>query len=125
MSLRPHQRNLVVWGPSAGPAGRYGALRSTPPSRPRRIHRCIRTGVLLAVMGVMRAARSVQTRWRARKRHLELARELAAYSTPAERWDFEAILDRYPDDITYEMRDILASQAMAVYNKQIPGAGRY
>ena len=121
MSLRPHQRNLVVWGPSAGPGG----PRFTPPSRPQRIHRCIRTGGLLVVVGVLRPARSMQARWRARQRHLELARELAAYSTPAERWDFEAMLDRYPDDITYELRDILASQAMAVYNKQIPGAGRY
>jgi hypothetical protein len=81
--------------------------------------------VLLIVMVLMRPARSMQTGWRAHKRHLELARELAAYSTPAERYDFEAILDRYPDDITYELRDILASQAMAVSSKQIPGAGRY
>ena len=73
-------------------------------------------------MGVMRPARSMQARWRARQRHLELARELAAYSTPAERRDFEAILDRYPDDITYELRDILASQAMAVSGK--PDSGR-
>lgn len=35
------------------------------------------------------------------------------------------MLDRYPDDITYELRDILASQAMAACSKQIPGAGRY
>jgi hypothetical protein len=125
MSLRSHQRNLVVWGPSAGPAGGYGSPRFTPPSRPVRIHRCIRTGVLLIVMGLMRAARSIQTRWRVRKRHIELARELAAYSTPAQRCDFEAILDRYPDDITYELRDILASQAMAVCDKRIPGVGRY
>ncbi len=125
MSLRPHQRNLVVWGPSAGSVGGSGGPRLTPPSRPRRIHRCIRTGVLLIVMGLMRPARSMQARWRARQRHIELAREMAAYSTPAERRDFEAILDRYPDDITYELRDILASQAMAVSGSQIPGAGRY
>ena len=125
MSLRPHQRHLVVWGPPAAPAGRYGGPRFTPPSRPRRIHRCIRTGVLLVVMGGLRLARSMQACWRARQRHRELARELAAYSTPAERRDFEAILDRYPDDLTYELRDILASQAMAVSGHQIPGAGRY
>ena len=67
----------------------------------------------------------MQARWRARQRHIEPAREMAAYSTPAERRDFEAILDRYPDDITYELRDILASQAMAVSGSQIPGAGHY
>lgn len=125
MSLRPHRQNVVVWGPSAGPAGRYGTPQLTPPHRSRRIRRCIRTGALLTVMGLMRPARSVQTRWRAHQRHIELARELAAYSTPAQRRDFEAMLDRYPDDITYELRDILASQAMAVSIEQIPGVGRY
>jgi hypothetical protein len=60
-----------------------------------------------------------------RKRHLELERELAGYSTQAQRWDLEAALDRYPDDITYELRDILASQALAACHNGIPGAGRY
>jgi hypothetical protein len=60
-----------------------------------------------------------------RKRRSELERELAGYSTPAQRWDLEAILDRYPDDITYELRDILASQALAACQSGIPGAGRY
>ena len=44
----------------------------------------------------------------ARRRALE--RELAAYSTPAERRDLEAIFDRYPDNATRELRDILAGQ---------------
>lgn len=60
-----------------------------------------------------------------RKRRSELERELAAYSTPAQRCDLEATLDRYPDSVTYELRDILASQAMAVCNNGIPGAGRH
>ena len=60
----------------------------------------------------------------ARKRRSELERELAAYSTPAQRCDLEATLDRYPDGITYELRDILASQAMAACNNRLPGAGR-
>jgi hypothetical protein len=58
-----------------------------------------------------------------RQRRSQLERELAAYSTPAQRFDLEAILGRYPDDITLEMRDILARQAMAAYNNRIPGAG--
>jgi hypothetical protein len=60
-----------------------------------------------------------------RARHCELARELAAYSTPAQQWDLEATLDRYPDALTRELRDILASQHVAATNSQLPGAGRY
>lgn len=52
-----------------------------------------------------------------------LKRELATYTTPAQRYDLEATLDRYPDGITHEMRTILASQAMASHNNGIPGAG--
>jgi len=61
----------------------------------------------------------------ARKRRSELERELAAYSTPAQRCDVEAMLDRYPDNMTYELRVILARQAMAACNDRIPGAGGY
>jgi hypothetical protein len=59
-----------------------------------------------------------------RRRRSELERELAAYSTSAQRHDFEATLDRYPDSITCELREILASQAMAAGTNRIPGAGR-
>jgi hypothetical protein len=58
-----------------------------------------------------------------RERRAQLKRELAIYSTPSQRCDLEATLDRYPDDITYEIRDILASQAVASHNSGIPGAG--
>jgi hypothetical protein len=43
-----------------------------------------------------------------RKRRSELECELGGYSTPAQRRDLEATLDRYPDSITHEVRDILA-----------------
>jgi hypothetical protein len=168
MRLRAHRRNLVVWSPSAVPAGRYGPPRLTRPARTRRIHRFIRTGVLLMVIGLMRLARAARPRWRPllgggvltvagvmlrsgawsalllpgllfllsaplipaspdtdRKRRSALERELAEYSTPAQRCDLEATLDRYPDSVTYELRDILASQAMAAGNNGIPGAGRH
>src|SRR5690348_18411866 len=46
-----------------------------------------------------------------RKRHAELERELAAYSTPAQRCDLEAALDRYPDEVTYELRAILTKSS--------------
>jgi hypothetical protein len=60
-----------------------------------------------------------------RERRARLGRELAAFSTPAQRRDLEATLDRYPDGITGEIRDILTSQAMAAPNSGVPGAGRY
>jgi hypothetical protein len=46
-----------------------------------------------------------------RERLLTLERELADYSTPAQRRDLEATLDRYSDEDTRELRDILARQA--------------
>ncbi len=170
MRLRPHRRDPVVWSLSAGQAGQagwYGAPRFTPLARTRRIRRCIRTGALLTIIGLMRLARAVRARWQpllagvvltvagvtlrsgmgslvffpgvlfllsallnppsskaARKRRSELERELAAYSTPAQRRDLEATLDLYPDGITYEVRGILASQAIAACNNRIPGARR-
>jgi hypothetical protein len=57
-----------------------------------------------------------------RSQRAELERELAGYSTPAERADLEALLDGYPDGITHEIRDILAGQAMATRSRRIPGA---
>jgi hypothetical protein len=59
-----------------------------------------------------------------RRRHSELKRELAGYSTAAQRADFVAMLDRYPDDATYELRDILTHQAMPACSSRMPGAGR-
>jgi hypothetical protein len=56
-----------------------------------------------------------------RRRRAELGRQLAAYSTPAQRRDLEAALDRYPDSVTRELRDLLASQATAAQRNGIPG----
>jgi hypothetical protein len=61
----------------------------------------------------------------ARGRRCELERELATYSTPAERRDLEAILDRYPDSVTHELRDILASQAVTACDNRFRGARRW
>jgi len=58
-----------------------------------------------------------------RERRARLERELAAFSTPAQRRDLEATLDRYPDRATGEIRDILASQVVAAHSSGIPGAG--
>jgi hypothetical protein len=57
-----------------------------------------------------------------RRQRAELERELAGYSTPAERADLEALLNGYPDGITHEIRDILAGQVMATRSQRIPGA---
>ena len=46
-------------------------------------------------------------------RRRELERELAAYCTPDQRCDLEATFDRYPDNVTGELREILARQAAA------------
>jgi hypothetical protein len=46
-------------------------------------------------------------------RRSEPERELAAYVTQAQRFDLQATLDQYPDDVTHELRDILAGQATA------------
>ena len=54
----------------------------------------------------------------------ELERELTGYTTSAQRHDLEATLDRYPDDVTRELRDILARQATAAAGPRIPGCGR-
>ena len=60
-----------------------------------------------------------------RLRRSKLERELAGYSTPAQRLDLEATLDRYPDKLTRELRDILARQAIAATRTGIPGGGRH
>src|SRR6516164_8000239 len=135
MGLRAHRRKLVMWSPSVGPADRYGAPGRTRLARTAPIRRCIRTGVLLTVIGLMRLAHGVRPRWRPllagtvltvigvmlgggvwglvvlpglwffvyalliparsdadRKRRSELERELAEYSTPAQRWIWKRLL---------------------------------
>jgi hypothetical protein len=60
----------------------------------------------------------------ARKRRAELERELAGYANGPDRCDFEAVLDRYPDGVTHELRSILASQYMAGQEVRFPAIGR-
>jgi hypothetical protein len=57
-----------------------------------------------------------------RVRRSKLERELAAYSSPADRRDIAATLDQYPDDVTRELREILAGQAMAARSRPGPSA---
>jgi hypothetical protein len=166
MRLRAYRRDQVVWPPSAGPVHRYGAPGLARLPRNRRLRRWVRTGGLLAAIGLMGLARAVRPRWRplvagvvltaaglmlrngawsmillpglllllsaplipaspgaGHKRRSELERELAVYATAAQQRDLAAILDRYPDDVTRELRDILADQAVATAHRGIPGAG--
>jgi hypothetical protein len=44
-------------------------------------------------------------------RRSKLGHELTGYLTTAQRRDLAAILDRYPDDVTCELRDIIARSA--------------
>jgi hypothetical protein len=168
MSLRAHRRDWVVWTASVGPAYGYGTPGRAPLAHTRRLRRWVRTGALLATIGLMRLARAVRPRWlplvagsvltaaglmlrngawsivllpgfllllsvplipaspgAGQKRRCELERELAVYATAAQQRDLGAILDRYPDNVTRELRDILAHQATAPPSHGIPGAGRF
>jgi hypothetical protein len=60
-----------------------------------------------------------------RLQRTELERELAGYWTTAQRHDLEATLDQYPDDVTREVREILAGQAAAAPANRVPTVGRY
>jgi hypothetical protein len=81
---------------------------------------------LAARLLVFRARRA--TRRAARERRRRLARDLAGYRTPAERGELEAICDRYPDGTTWELRQLLAQQALADHREQAqrrwPATGR-
>lgn len=60
------------------------------------------------------------TRQTARERRKQLERELAGYQSESDLRDFEAMLDRYPDGVTHELREILAGQAQARRQQRWP-----
>lgn len=62
MRMRSRRRNIVVWSSSAVPASRSADLEVIRFAR-RRIRWWLRTGALLAVIGVMRLARIIQVHW--------------------------------------------------------------
>ena len=63
MRRRLHQRNLVMWGSRADPPGWLRARARL--GRAGRVRRLIRTGALLAVIGLMHLARAARHHWRA------------------------------------------------------------
>lgn len=73
---------------------------------------------------ILVARAQATSRKAARKRRTKLQREMAGYTSLAERSDFEAILDRYPSGVTHELRDILGRQSMtAARETRFPGFG--
>jgi len=60
-----------------------------------------------------------------RVRRSALERELAVYTTSAQRRDLEATLDQYPDDVTRELRDILTAKPELTAASQWRAFGRY
>lgn len=55
------------------------------------------------------------------RRRRQLTRELANYRTDADCLDLESVLDRYPDAVTAEIREILARQRRRGRNRPSPG----
>jgi len=144
MRLRAHRRNLVVSSPSAGSAGRYGAPNLERSALTRRIHRGIRAGVLLMVIGVMRLARAVRPRWRPLLAGgvltvaggmlrgawgvvflpglLFLLSALLVPARPTTDRVRRAELERGLGVFSHPAQLRLASQAIALYDKQFPGS---
>ncbi len=50
---------------------------------------------------------------RARLERKQLQAELGTFTSDADRFDLEAILDRYPDEETQEIRRMLVHQAVS------------
>ena len=64
-----------------------------------------------SAVAMLRDALSARRAERLERQQLE--RELASYSTPAERLELEAMIDRHSPEETHEVRDILGRQAAA------------
>ena len=59
----------------------------------------------------VRAKFSIVVRWRESLERKRLAAELSTYTTPRELMELEALMERYDDGDTEEMRSILSAQA--------------
>jgi len=58
MRLRSRRRTIVAWSSSSGRVARHGVHVVTRSTRAGRIRWWVRTGVLLAIIGVLRVART-------------------------------------------------------------------
>ena len=70
----------------------------------------------------VRAKISIVVRWRDSWERRRLAAELSTYTTPREMLELEALMERYEDGETAEMRAILAAQAEG--RRLAPGGAR-
>ena len=61
MRLRSRRRTTVAWSSSSGHAARHGVHVVTRSTRAGRIWWWVRTGVLLAIIGVLSVARTART----------------------------------------------------------------
>ena len=61
MRLRSRRRTIVAWSSSSGRVARHGLHVTTRSTRTGRIRWWVRTGVLLAIIGVLRVARTART----------------------------------------------------------------
>jgi hypothetical protein len=61
MRLRSRRQTMVAWSSSSGRVARHDVRAVTRASRARRIRWWVRTGVLLAIIGVLRLARTART----------------------------------------------------------------
>ena len=149
MRLRPHRRNLVVWRQSDRMFRASQVTPPARSQRVRfvflvivvgaRRHWPLLAGVAFTVAGLVDRAGWVglillpglllllsiplipTTPEAERLRRSTLERELAVYTTTRQRFDLEAMLDRYPDSVTGELRDILTRQALTADSTRIPG----
>jgi len=55
--------------------------------------------------------KTLAARHEEREAHRMLQKELAAFTSPADRLEIEAIVDRYSDEEAHEVREILILQA--------------
>ena len=55
--------------------------------------------------------KALAARHEEREAHRLLQKELAAFTSPADRLEIEAIVDRYSDEEAHEVREILVLQA--------------
>ena len=69
----------------------------------------------------VKAKISIVVRWRDSLERRRLAAELSTYTTPRELMELEALMERYEDGETAEMRSILAAQADGRRFAQRPG----
>jgi hypothetical protein len=69
----------------------------------------------------VRATISIVVRWRDSLERRRLAAELSTYTTARELTELEALMERYDDGETAEMRSILSAQADGRRFAQKPG----